>query len=59
MSCECLFEDECLSLDEEWCLDDEPLWPEDDDLCDDLVPTSRMFNVRPVVGSTVEASLGL
>lgn len=53
--------------DEEDVLDDEVL---DDDLDDDLdedleddlcesVGTSRMFSSRPVVGSTVEVTLGL
>ena len=55
---ECLsFEDECLDeecddLDEE-CFDDDDL--DEDDLLEDFsAGTSRMFKVRPVVGSVVE-----
>lgn len=49
-------------LDEEEWRDE--LLEEDEDLEDDLdeeedLATSRMFSERPVVGSTVEASLGL
>jgi len=54
--------------------DDDDLEDEEDDLCDDdleddlddleedlceSVGTSRMFSSRPVVGSTVEVTLGL
>jgi len=60
-------EDECLSR-EEWCFEerlsfsfseDECLDVEllfEDDLCDDFSwGTSRMFRIRPVVGSVVES----
>jgi hypothetical protein len=60
-------EEECLSLDEEWCLDDEEeclsldeeCFDEDEDLEEDLCEdfscgTSRMFKIRPVVGSVVD-----
>jgi len=62
-------EEECLSLeDEEWCLEDRLSLSEecfededdldedlDEDLCEDFsCGTSRMFKVRPVVGSVVE-----
>jgi hypothetical protein len=46
--------EELLLLDLEDDLEEE----EDDDLEEDL-GTSRMFSSRPVVGSTVESSLGL
>ncbi len=56
------FDDLCLSRDDEdeedWCL--EELWEDlDDDLLDLSLGTSRMLSSRPVVGSTVEGSLGL
>lgn len=50
------------SLDEdEECLDELllELWDLDEDLLDLSLGTSRMFNSRPVVGSTVDGSLGL
>jgi hypothetical protein len=59
------FDDRCLSRDdedEEWYLDELllELWEDlDDDLLDLSLGTSRMLSSRPVVGSTVEGSLGL
>jgi hypothetical protein len=49
--------EECLELlwEEDLCDDDDDLW----DLLDPSDGTSRMFNSRPVVGSTVDVTLGL
>jgi hypothetical protein len=56
-------EDECLSLDEEECLEEEcfsfsECWRDEldlEDLLEDLsLGTSRMFKMRPVVGSVVD-----
>lgn len=50
--------------EDEWCLEllledlEEEWWDEDEDEDLDL-GTSKMFSSRPVVGSLVEASLGL
>jgi len=50
--------DERLLLDEEVDLRDDDLEEEEEE--EDLaLGTSRMFRARPVVGSTVESSLGL
>jgi hypothetical protein len=48
--------DERLLVDEVDLRDDDLLEEEEEDL---VLGTSRMFRARPVVGSTVESSLGL
>lgn len=51
--------------EDEWCLEllledlEEEWWDEDEDEEDLDLGTSKMFSSRPVVGSLVEASLGL
>jgi len=57
---EACFDDRCLSRDdEEWWRDELLLEDLLEDLLDLSLGTSRMLSARPVVGSTVEASLGL